>query len=186
MIKLPNGVNINNLIGDLRDFSWEAADILKYYYQRIKDDKYKGKLIKFKDINDPVTLADLKVNDTIIKRINERYCDVNWNFLSEENNKEEFVTKNKKSDWLWVLDPLDGTKDYIQGTGNYAMHLALNYKNRPYLGIVFIPEKNELWFSDGIQSWCEKKDGTLKKSCLSKGKKIRDLTLVSSKNHSKN
>ena len=183
MIKLPNGVNINNLIGDLRDFSWESADILKYYYQRIKDDKYKGKLIKFKATNDPVTLADLKVNETIIKRINERYCDVNWNFLSEENNKE-FVTNYKKSDWLWVLDPLDGTKDYIQGTGNYAMHLALNYKNRPYLGIVLIPEKNELWFSDGIQSWCEKKDGTLKKSCLSKGKKIRDLTLVSSKNNS--
>ena len=184
MIKLPNGVNINNLIGDLREFSWEAADILKYYYQRIKDDKYKGKLIKFKAINDPVTLADLKVNETIIKRINERYCDVNWNFLSEENNKKEFVTKYIKSDWLWVLDPLDGTKDYIQGTGNYAMHLALNYKNRPYLGVVLIPEKNELWFSNGIQSWCEKKDGTLKKSCLSKGKKIRDLTLVSSKNHS--
>ena len=184
MIKLPNGVNINNLIGDLRDFSWEAADILKYYYQRIKDDKYNGKLIKFKATNDPVTLADLKVNETIIKRINERYCDVNWNLLSEENNKKEFVRKYKKSDWLWVLDPLDGTKDYIQGTGNYAMHLALNYKNRPYLGIVLIPEKNELWFSNGIQSWCEKKDGTLKKSCLSKGKKIRDLTLVASKNHS--
>ena len=31
-------------------------------------------------------------------------------------------------DWLWVLDPLDGTKDFIQGTENYAMHLALNYK----------------------------------------------------------
>ena len=180
MIKLPNGVNIHNLIGDLRDFSWEAADILKYYYQRIYDDKF----IKFKAANDPVTLADLKVNETIIKRINEKYPDINWNFLSEESEKDELVTKIKKSDWLWVLDPLDGTKDFIQRTGNYAMHLALNYKNRPFLGIVLIPEKNELWFSNGINSWCEKKDCTLKKSYLSKGKKFRDLTLVSSRNHS--
>ena len=184
MIKLPNGVNINNLIGDLRDFSWEAADILKYYYQRIDDEKYADKFIKFKSKNDPVTLADLKVNETIIMRINESYPNTNWNFLSEETIKDELVTKNKKSDWLWVFDPLDGTNDYIQGTGNYAMHLALNFKNRPYLGIVLIPEKNELWFSDGIKSWCEKRDGTLKNNCLSKGKKIRDLTLVSSKNHS--
>ena len=95
------------------------------------------------------------------------------------------VIKSKKSDWLWVLDPLDGTKDFIQGTGNYAMHLALNYKNRPYLGIVLIPEKNELWFSNGIKSWCENKDGILKKVVYLKAKKkFRDLTLVSSKNHS--
>ncbi len=184
MIKLPNGVNIHNLIEDLRVFSWEAADILKYYYQRIDDEKYADKFIKFKSKNDPVTLADLKVNEMIIMRINESYPNTNWNFLSEESIKDELVTKNKKSDWLWVFDPLDGTNDYIQGTGNYAMHLALNFKNRPYLGIVLIPEKNELWFSDGIKSWCEKRDGTLKNNCLSKGKKIRDLTLVSSKNHS--
>ena len=33
------------------------------------------------------------------------------------------------ADWLWILDPLDGTKDFIQGTSDYAMHLALNYRN---------------------------------------------------------
>ena len=175
MIKLPSGVNINNLIGDLREFSWEAADILKYYYQKINEDKF----IKYKANNDPVTLADLKVNEWIIKRINERYPAVNWNFLSEEGIKDKLITKSEKSDWLWVLDPLDGTKDFIQGTGDYAMHLALNYRDRPYLGIVLIPEKNELWFSNGMKSWCEKRDGSLKKSCISKSKKISDLTCFS-------
>ena len=50
---------------------------------------------------------------------------------------------------LWVLDPLDGTKDFIQGTGNYAMHLALNFKQKPYIGFVLIPDKNQLWITDG-------------------------------------
>ena len=37
------------------------------------------------------------------------------------------------------------------------MHLALNYKNKPYIGIVLIPEKDELWISNGEKVWCEKK-----------------------------
>ena len=48
-----------------------------------------------------------------------------------------------------MLDPLDGTKDFIQGTSNYAMHLSLNYRQKPHLGIVLIPEKDELWISNG-------------------------------------
>ena len=58
--------------------------------------------------DDPVTLADLKVNKIINKRINQKYRNINWDILSEENVKTSntFVTKN---DWVWVLDPLDGT-----------------------------------------------------------------------------
>ena len=85
---------------------------------------------------------------------------INWQILSEENTK---LTSNKcdtNADWVWIIDPLDGTKDFIQGTGNYAMHLALNYKKTPFLGIVLIPEKDELWISNGNNTWCERRDGS--------------------------
>ena len=62
MSKLPIGVDINNLINDLRIFSWEAADILIYYSHIIKDENLKSNIINSKNLNDPVTLADLKVN----------------------------------------------------------------------------------------------------------------------------
>ena len=62
MIKLPIGVDINNLIDDIRIFSWEAADILFFYSQLIKDSKNKNKIIQTKENQDPVTLADLEVN----------------------------------------------------------------------------------------------------------------------------
>ena len=62
MIKLPIGVDINNLIDDLRIFCWEAGEILLYYSQLIKDSNYKNEIIKSKDNVDPVTLEDLKVN----------------------------------------------------------------------------------------------------------------------------
>ena len=183
MVKLPFGIEINNLIDDLRIIGWEASDIILHFSDRIKDLNYKKDIIKFKKDNDPVTLADLKVSELIIQRINEKYSNVNWNILSEENiNIESNCFSN--SQWLWVLDPLDGTKDFIQGTGNYAMHLALNYKNKPFLGIVLIPSKNELWISNGQKIWCEDRNGKKTKKNISKNKKLQDMILVTSKNHS--
>ena len=158
MIKLPFGVEINDLIDNLRSFSWEAADILLYYANIIKKLEQKNEILKNKNNEDPVTLADLEVNELIINRINQTYQDTNWEILSEENFKIKSNYFNNV-DWLWVLDPLDGTKDFIQGTQNYAMHLALNYKRKPYIGIVLIPEKDELWISYGEKIWCENRDG---------------------------
>ena len=63
------------------------------------------------------------------------------------------------------------------------MHLALNFKNRPQLGIVLIPEKDELWISDGNNLRCERRDGTLYKLIKPKNKTIGEMTFVCSKNH---
>ena len=183
MIDLPDGVDINNLIEDLRIISWEAADILLGYSYLIKDTSYKNKIIKSKGYEDPVTLADLEVNELIIKRIKEKYKYIDWEILSEENVKIESNHCNTNADWLWVLDPLDGTRDFIQCTGNYAMHLALNYKQRPYIGIILIPEKDELWISIGEKFWGENRDRTFLDFKNSNQKELSEMTLVTSKNH---
>jgi len=172
MIELPTGVDINNLIDDIRIFSWQAADILLYYANLLENSDDRTNILKNNNEDDPVTLADLKVNELIIKRINEIYKNINWDILSEENVKtsKKFVTKN---DWVWVLDPLDGTKDFIQGTGNYAMHLALNFKQKPYLGFVLIPDKDQLWIADGEKTWCEKRDGSKYEPTLLNNKNLK-------------
>ena len=56
-------------------------------------------------------------------------------YLSEENAKDEPNYFEAKSDCCWVLDPLYVTKDFIQEAGNYAMHLGLNYKQKPFMGV---------------------------------------------------
>ena len=183
MIKLPSGVTINNLIDDLRLFSWEASEILLHYSRILKDSNNKSNILKNNNIEDPVTIADLKVNEIIIQRITEKYKDINWGILTEENVKVENNNCDIKEDWVWVLDPLDGTKDFIQGTSNYAMHLALNYKKRPLIGVVLIPEKNELWIADGKKVWCERRDRTHINTALFKNKSLKDMSIVTSKNH---
>ena len=183
MFKLPIGVDIINLIDDLRIYSWEASDILLYYSKMLREPKNEKNIIQTNNNEDPVTIADLKVNDLIIKRIKENYEDINWDILSEENVKSGSHNFNRNSKWLWVLDPLDGTKDFIQGTGNYAMHLALNYEEKSYIGIVLIPEKNELWISDGKNAWSERRDGYKNKIKVKNNKTLQEMTLVTSKNH---
>ena len=134
MIKLPSGVEVKSLIEDLRIFCWEASDVLLYYSKILKYSDYKNNILKNSNTEDPVTLADLKVNELIIQKINQKYKDIDWEILSEENVKIDSKNCDAGAEWLWVLDPLDGTKDFIQGTSNYAMHLSLNYKQKPYIG----------------------------------------------------
>ena len=128
-------------------------------------------------------MADLEVNDLIIKRINKNYKEVDWNILSEENVKIEDNDFVPNSEWIWILDPLDGTKDFIQGTVNYAMHLALNYEKTPLIGLVLIPERGELWLTDSKDTWCEKKDGSIRKASCKDQKTLQEMTIVTSKNH---
>ena len=87
MIELPSGVDINNLIDDVRIFSWQAADIFLYYSKLLENSDDKRKILKNNNEDDPVTLADLKVNELIIKSINEKYKNTTWDILSEENVK---------------------------------------------------------------------------------------------------
>ena len=183
MIKLPSGINKNNLINDLRVFSLEASEILLKYSRILKDSKNKSNILRNNNLDDPVTLADLKVNEMIINRINEKYHNIDWKILSEENVKLPKHEIDTKGDWLWVLDPLDGTKDFIQGTGNYAMHLALTYKQKAYIGVVLIPEKGELWIADGEKVWCEKKNNSNMRPNLLSKNSLREFNLVTSKNH---
>ncbi len=87
MIELPSGVDINNLIYDIRIFSWQAADILLYYSNLLESSDNKSNIVKNNNEDDPVTLADLRVNELIINRINEKYKNLSWDILSEENVK---------------------------------------------------------------------------------------------------
>ena len=183
MIKLPSKVNIKELINDLRVVSWEVSDTLLYYAQLIQNSKNTINILKNDDIDNPVTSADLKVNEIIIKKISEKYKGVDWEILSEENVKLKNHNFQNNNDWIWILDPLDGTKDFLQGTSNYAMHLALNYKQKPYLGVVLIPAREELWIAYEEKVWCEKKNGFKVIPNSFKEKKLNEMTLVTSKNH---
>ena len=182
MTYLPDGVDINKLLDDLRISSWTACDILLNYSQIIINEQYDSNFIKVKNNNEPVTLADLEVHDIFINSFHNKYSDIDWEILSEETINNESINQ-KKDNWVWILDPVDGTKDFIQGTNHFSVHFALIYKKKPLIGVVLIPSKNELWISNGENVWCENREGLIKNINLSNIKNLKDMTIVSSKNH---
>ena len=82
------------------------------------------------------------------------------------------------------MDPLDGTKDFLQGTGEYAVHLALVHQQRPVLGVVLVPERLELWIGVvGSGTWCENRSGEQTPVRFSERKVSNELILVASRSH---
>ena len=183
---VPEEVELEYLLFELRKLSWIAADVLKAYARGIEPPYGFPKALTVQEGGEgPVSTADMAINELLISGLKEKFPLVQWDILSEESAKERKL-KNQASnfDWQWILDPLDGTKDFLQGSENYAVHLALAYKKKPKIGIVVIPERDELWFGIiGREAWYENHKGVKKSVCFSDRKEISRLINVSSKNH---
>ena len=185
-IVVPEGVKLTTLLDEIRKISWASADVLMAY-ARGKNPPYGfPKSLTVEEGGDgPVSAADMAVNQLLISGLKNNLSYTDWDILSEETFKEKtFQPLQLKKDWCWIIDPLDGTKDFLEGSENYAVHIALAYKQKPKIGVVLIPERNELWFGIiGSGAWYENRDGIKKNISFSKRQEISELVLVSSKNH---
>ena len=183
MNSLPQGVDLEDLLNLLRKIGWEITDLLKSYSLNTKN-SFNFKNLEINELSTgPVTSADLRANEVIINGIKNKYPQQKWFFLSEENVKDSnqyFLNK----DWVWIIDPLDGTRDFINNTGEYATHISLLFNKKNILGVVLIPNREELWFYlEGIGSWCELRDLQKKYFKTTNDKKIEDLRIAISKTH---
>ena len=184
MISLPKSVDPEELLINIRELSWEVSKILNSYNQiSVDKDKFRKKL-KIQNLKTgPVTSADIEVSELIKRRISNKYESISWEYLSEED-KKYIYNKNFKSKWVWIIDPLDGTKDFINNTGEYAMHLALTYEKKVIIGVVLIPSKNQLWiFFKGKGTWCENLNSSENISINKNSKEMNEIKILTSKSH---
>ena len=183
---VPEDVELTTLLDEIRKLSWAAADVLIAYARGEEPPYGFPKTLTIEEGGDgPVSVADMAVNQLLISGLKNNLKYKDWDILSEETSKEKnFQGSLYEKDWCWILDPLDGTKDFLQGSKNYAVHIALAYKKKPKIGLVLIPERNELWVGIiGRGAWCENRDGRKKNISFSERLEISELILVSSKNH---
>ncbi|PRX55287.1 3'(2'),5'-bisphosphate nucleotidase CysQ [Flagellimonas meridianipacifica] len=99
--------------------------------------------LEIKDNNSPLTEADTAAN-TII---NEHLIKTRIPIISEENKNLDYVDR-KKWDSCWIVDPLDGTKEFIKRNGEFTVNIALCQKGRPILGVIYVPVTRELYYAD--------------------------------------
>ncbi len=100
-----------------------------------------AKIVKYKERGDFALDADYKSEEHIMKRIREKYPD--HDILTEETGHH-----HKKSDYLWIIDPLEGTLNYAHNLPIWAVNIGLFYKGQPFIGVVYSPLLKELFYAE--------------------------------------
>jgi 3'(2'), 5'-bisphosphate nucleotidase len=182
-LKSIAGTPVEDMLAIVRTLGWGASDILRSYYRGEPWQDGSQRDLDVQDKQDgPVTAADLAVNRYVLDRLKAALGTEAFGYLSEETYKaaREPIAK----DWVWILDPLDGTRDFIDRTGEFAFHLALTYRGRPVLTVVGCPELEKLYYATlGGGAFVETPDGTVQQLQVSKRDRAEELRVVVSRTH---
>jgi len=152
------------------DIAQQAGDAIMEIYNR--DFK-----VDYKDDKSPLTEADTKSNEIICEALAKAYPEIP--LLSEENKAEEYEVR-KHWEYFWLIDPIDGTKEFIKKNGEFTVNIALIHKDTPVLGVVYAPALGDMYKA-------KKGDGAFKN-----GQKLplevnespeKSLRVVASKSH---
>ena len=156
-----NNINLKNIAEDLLETFIEAGNVAK----KISS---KGVKISIKTDKTPVTDGDLAVDKLLRDKISN--LTPNIPIISEETVNLKIKNENKN---FWLIDPIDGTREYIKKRDEYTLNAALISNLEPALGIVYAPEKNRLFFSYGKNLAFEIHNG--KKTILNCKKKTTEI-----------
>ena len=151
----------------IETFNYAGKESIRLYEEGLK--------IEIKEDQSPVSNGDLTVNDLIQKKIAE--LTPNIKIISEETVDLNIKNTSKV---FWLIDPIDGTKEYIAGKDEYTLNAALVIEKIPILGIVGAPKKNRIFYTYGKnESYVLENNEKKKLNCLKKTPKGKVVALSS-------
>lgn len=115
-----------------------GKDILSIYNDPASDFQ-----VERKADNSPLTIADKKAHETIAGYLRN----TPYPLLSEEGKHLPY-TERRMWTTLWIVDPLDGTKEFIKRNGEFTVNIALVHNSVPVMGVIYLPVKKELYFAE--------------------------------------
>ena len=140
----------------------------------------KGLKKEIKSDNTPVTNGDIEVNNILIKKILALTPEIP--IVSEENSENK-TNKNLKD--FWLIDPIDGTNDYVNNRDEFTINAALIINKKPILGVINAPDKKRLFYSYGPENSFEIVNNQEIKLIDKNKKNINTITAVSYSNELK-
>ena len=161
-----NSNDFKDITGFLRDISKKASNKILDIYNHSFD-------VKKKLDDSPITKADLESNDFICKSLEKEFPNIP--VISEENRIRDY-----KEAVYFLVDPLDGTKEFINKNDEFTVNIGLVIDNISRLGVIEIPVTGVQYFSDGESSFKFERKNLKKISSLNKRKKIK---IVVSRSH---
>jgi 3'(2'), 5'-bisphosphate nucleotidase len=160
-----NQINIQDIV----TIAKEAGNAIMQVYKQ-------DFVVEYKQDDSPLTLADKKANDIIEDGLNQ--LPVNFPILSEEG--KEIPYKDRKHwEYFWLVDPLDGTKEFVNKNDEFTVNIALIHKDTPVLGVVYAPALDMCY-------WAKQDEGAFKdgqKLPLKTAKQRNTYKIVASRSH---
>ena len=165
------------LCNTLRRIAMEAGEITLDYFDDSGFDNAKEK-----DDGSPVTIADRKTEAFIQNALNDVLPEVP--FIGEEAYAEGRTPDITGAEYFWMVDALDGTKEFISGSGEYTVNIALIHNLQPIIGVVYVPVKGELYAGHhGGYAIRYSEDTDKEKPIRVRAAPSAGLTIVASKSH---
>ena len=150
-----------------------GMEIMKIYEKDFSD------TIEYKADESPLTIADKASNALIVSSIREAFP--TYAILSEEekDNKERL-----SNPLCFIIDPLDGTKEFIKRNGQFTVNIALSNNHKTVLGVIYVPVSGDLYFaSEKDGAFLQKSDGSITRLHVSDVTEISKLRAVVSSSH---
>lgn len=132
--------------------------------------------VEIKDDNSPVTKAD-KLADKLIRKYLEKNYPT-YAFLTEESIDDLSRLKN---DYVWIVDPIDGTTDFVNKNGEFTINIALSYKHEAVVGVIIVPVTGEVYYASKGNGAYVKRGDTISKIHVSN--KENELIVITSVAH---
>ena len=141
------------LIDDLQAISLRASERIMEVYSR-------PFCVEHKADSSPVTEADLAANEVIVAGLTALTPD--WPVLSEEGDPPPFAVRQQWQRY-WLVDPLDGTREFIKGNGEFTINIALIDSGQPVVGVIHVPVTGDCYFASlGSGAYKKPKGQTVK------------------------
>lgn len=135
--------------------------------------------VEIKEDNSPVTRAD-KAADKKIREVLSTAFPL-YSLLTEESADDKNRLKN---DYVWIVDPIDGTKDFVAKNGEFSVNIGLSYKHKAVLGVILVPVTGEIYYAVENKGAYYLKDKSAKPIRIHCNDKIKDVTTLVSNFHS--
>ena len=135
--------------------------------------------VEYKKDNSPLTLADKAANKVIVEMLKDSFPE--YAILSEEEKDD---LKRLENDFCFVVAPLDGTKEFITRNGQFTVNIALSYKHKSVMGVIYVPVTQELYYGSKDKGSYLEKDGQVVKLRVNHENKAKNqLNVVMSNSH---
>ena len=135
--------------------------------------------VEYKKDHSPLTIADKTANKLIVEALRNHFP--TYAILSEEEKDDKTRLSN---DYCFVVDPLDGTKEFIKRNGQFTVNIALAYQHESVIGVIYVPVTKELYYgARGYGSFLQSADGCVRKLAVSDNRDMSALRVVISNSH---